>query len=157
MEGVRDAFEAIVASGGRIAHATDCKGPLQHYPIAAKRLRFSAAMACGDDVEHGKPDPLLVDFAVKKLGAPAGAPITIGDTSSRLAKRRPGGAPRRSTFSRAASYGTVLLQAGCCAVSEELHDLIVRLTPTAASQPPRRATETLRNSSSRTRSNHCLR
>jgi hypothetical protein len=40
MEGVRDAFEAIVASGGRIAHATDCKGPLQHYPIAANVYDF---------------------------------------------------------------------------------------------------------------------
>jgi hypothetical protein len=28
------------------------------------------------------------------------------------------------------------MQTGCCAVSEELHDLIVRLTPTVASQPP---------------------
>ena len=73
--GVRDVFEALREGGGRIALATDCKGPeLNHYRSLLNVDDLIDAMACGDDVEHGKPDPRLVGLALGKLGISAGMP-----------------------------------------------------------------------------------
>lgn len=38
------------------------------------------ATACGDDVEHGKPDPRIVDMALRKLGLSGSEAVMIGDT-----------------------------------------------------------------------------
>ena len=73
--GVRDVFEALREGGGRIALATDCTGPeLNHYRSLLNVDDLIDAMACGDDVEHGKPDPRLVGLALGKLGISAGMP-----------------------------------------------------------------------------------
>jgi phosphoglycolate phosphatase-like HAD superfamily hydrolase len=65
---VRRVFETLTRRGGRIALATDCKGPeLKHYLSLLDVDEFIEATACGDDVEHGKPDPRLVGLALRKL------------------------------------------------------------------------------------------
>jgi phosphoglycolate phosphatase-like HAD superfamily hydrolase len=57
--GVREMFETLTRRGGRVALATDCKGPeLKHYLSLLNIDEFIEVM-CGDDVEHGKPDPAL--------------------------------------------------------------------------------------------------
>ena len=38
------------------------------------------ATACGDDLEHGKPDPRLVGVALRKLGLAGSQTVMIGDT-----------------------------------------------------------------------------
>jgi beta-phosphoglucomutase-like phosphatase (HAD superfamily) len=56
--GVRDLFEAIRSEGGAIALATDCKGsPLKHYLNLLGVDDLIDQVACGDDVEKGKPRP----------------------------------------------------------------------------------------------------
>ena len=73
--GVRDVFGALREGGGRIALATDCKGPeLSHYRSLLNVDDLIDGMACGDDVEHGKPDPRLIGLALGKLGISAGKP-----------------------------------------------------------------------------------
>jgi len=48
----------LPAAAARVALATDCKGPeLKHYLSLLNIDAFIEVMACGDDVEHGKPDP----------------------------------------------------------------------------------------------------
>jgi len=79
--GVRGVLERLTKRGGRIALATDCKGPeLKHYLSLLDIDDLIDSLACGDDVEHGKPDPRLVGLAVRKLGVPAGQAVMIGDT-----------------------------------------------------------------------------
>jgi beta-phosphoglucomutase-like phosphatase (HAD superfamily) len=70
--GVREVFETLTLRGGRVALANDCKGPeLKHYLSLLNIDEFIEAMACGDDVEHGKPDPRIVGVALRKLGLTA--------------------------------------------------------------------------------------
>ena len=78
--GVHDVFRTLVQQGGRIALATDCKGPaLKHYLSLLKVDEFISATACGDDVEHGKPDPRLVGMALRKLQLPGSQAVMVGD------------------------------------------------------------------------------
>jgi len=72
---VRNVFGALARQGGRIALATDCKGPaLKHYLSILEVNDLIAALACGDDVEHGKPDPGLVAVALENSGCRHGRP-----------------------------------------------------------------------------------
>src|ERR1700710_756137 len=78
---VRKVFEALKKKGGRIALATDCKGAaLKHYRSLLDVDELVDAVACGDDVEHGKPDPRLVGLALRKLGVAPAQAVMIGDT-----------------------------------------------------------------------------
>lgn len=64
-----------------LALATDCKGPeLKHYLSLLQIDEFIGATACGDDVEHGKPDPRIVGVALKKLRLTGREAVMIGDT-----------------------------------------------------------------------------
>ena len=101
--GLRDVLEAIAKAGGRIALATDCKGPeLKHYRSLLDVDDLISCVACGDDVEHGKPDPRLVGLAVRRLGVSVKQAIMIGDTEA-------------------------LLEAGCSIVAGDLPELLTSL------------------------------
>jgi beta-phosphoglucomutase-like phosphatase (HAD superfamily) len=55
-----------------VAQTGAAKGPeLKHYLSLLNIDEFIEAMACGDDVEHGKPDPRIVAVALRKLGLTA--------------------------------------------------------------------------------------
>jgi phosphoglycolate phosphatase-like HAD superfamily hydrolase len=121
--GIREVFEALTKDGGRIALATDCKGaPLRHYLSLLAADDLIDSMACGDDVEHGKPDSRLVGLALRKLEVPAGQAVMIGDTpyDAEAATGAGTGAAGLLTggFTREA-----LTEAGCFAVVEELREL----------------------------------
>jgi phosphoglycolate phosphatase-like HAD superfamily hydrolase len=125
--GVRDLFQALTERGGRIALATDCKGPeLKHYRSLMNVDDLIDCVACGDDVEHGKPDPRLVGLALRKLGVPAGEAVTIGDTpydaEASLEARVSAVGVLTGGFSREALTG-----AGCLAVAKELQGLLTCL------------------------------
>ena len=80
-DGVREVFETLSRRGGKLALATDCKGPeLKHYLSLLHIDEFIGATACGDDVEHGKPDPRIVGVALRKLGLTGHEAVMIGDT-----------------------------------------------------------------------------
>src|SRR4051794_15359756 len=80
-DGVRGVFRALTERGGRIALATDCKGlAFKRYLALLDVNELITGTACGDDVEHGKPDPRLVGHALGKLKIPAPEAVMIGDT-----------------------------------------------------------------------------
>ena len=54
--GIRPLFEAIGREGGKIAIATDCTDPvLRHYRAVLGVDDLIDVIACGEDVEEGKP------------------------------------------------------------------------------------------------------
>jgi HAD superfamily hydrolase (TIGR01549 family) len=121
---VREVFKALTKEGGRIALATDCKGPaLKHYLSLLQVDDLIDSMACGDDVEHGKPDPRLVGLALRKLGLPAGEAVMIGDTpydaEAAIGAGTAAAGLLTGGFSREALTG-----AGCFAVASQLRGLL---------------------------------
>ena len=122
--GVRDVFRSLIEQGGQIALATDCKGPaLKHYLSLLNVEEFISAMACGDDVEHGKPDPRLVGMALRKLELPGPQAVMVGDTPYDAEAAVGAGTSAAGVltggFSREA-----LLEAGCLAVADDLQALL---------------------------------
>jgi HAD superfamily hydrolase (TIGR01509 family) len=125
--GVRDIFKELTARGGRIALATDCKGPeLKHYRSLLNVDDLIDAMACGDDVDHGKPDPRLVGLALRKLRVPADQAVMVGDTPYDSEAALGAGARAAGVltggFSRKA-----LSDAGCFVVARDMQDLLACL------------------------------
>jgi phosphoglycolate phosphatase-like HAD superfamily hydrolase len=125
--GVRDVFEALAKRGGGIALATDCKGPeLKRYRALMNVDDLIHSVACGDDVDHGKPDLRLVGRALRKLGVPAGEAVMIGDTpydaEAALDASVSAVGVLTGGFSR-----EVLAGAGCLAVASELRGLLTSL------------------------------
>jgi phosphoglycolate phosphatase-like HAD superfamily hydrolase len=121
--GVREVFETLIKDGGRIALATDCKGaPLRRYLSLLGTDDLIHSMACGDDVEHGKPDPRLVGLALKKLAVPAGQAVMIGDTPYDAEAARGAGAAAAGLLTGGFTK-EALTEAGCFVVVEELAQL----------------------------------
>jgi phosphoglycolate phosphatase-like HAD superfamily hydrolase len=122
--GVRDVFEALRTDGGRIALATDCKGPeLKHYLSLLNVTDLIDAVACGDDVEHGKPDPRLVGVALRKLAVPAGEAVMIGDTP--YDAEAAGGAGTAAAGLLTGGFAKeALTEAGCFVVAKDLRELL---------------------------------
>ena len=125
--GVRDVFDALARQGGRIALATDCKGPaLKHYLSTLEVNDLIAALACGDDVEHGKPDPRLVGVALRKLGLPASETVMIGDTPYDAEAGLEAGTAAAGVLTGGFAQ-EALREAGCFAVAEDLQGLLPNL------------------------------
>ena len=121
--GVRDVFGALREGGGRIALATDCKGPeLSHYRSLLNVDDLIDAMACGDDVEHGKPNPRLIGLALGKLGISAGQAVMIGDTPYD-AEAASGAGTAAAGLLTGGFAKQALLEAGCFVVANELREL----------------------------------
>ena len=122
--GVRGVFEALTADGGRIALATDCKGPeLKHYLSLLDVTDLIDATACGDDVDHGKPDPRLVGLALRKLGVAAGQAVMIGDTPYDAEAARGAGTAAAGLLTGGFAK-EALAEAGCLVVAKELRELL---------------------------------
>jgi len=133
--GVREAFEALTRGDGRIALATDCKGPaLKHYLSLLQVDDLIDAMACGDDVEHGKPDPRLVGLALRKLGLPAGKTVMIGDTPYDAEAASGAGTAAAGVLTGGFSQ-EALREAGCFAVASDLGSLVPFLEDETPSTP----------------------
>ena len=131
--GVREVFLALTREGGRIALATDCKGAtLRHYLSLLAADDLIDSMACGDDVEHGKPDPRLVGLALRKLQVPAAQAVVIGDTPYDAEAASGAGTASVGVLTGGFSK-EILLQAGCLSVAQEVRDLVSYLN---ADQPP---------------------
>ena len=129
--GVREVFEALAGRGGKIALATDCKGPdLKHYLSLLHVDDLIDSLACGDDVEHGKPDPRLVGLAVRKLGVLAKQAVMIGDTPYDAEAALGAGTVAAGLRTGGFSPET-LTRAGCLCVGRDLRDLMTRLERTA--------------------------
>jgi len=122
--GVRKLFERIKQDGRPIALATSSSNDeCKHYRTLADVGDLVDAMACGDDVEHDKPDPAL---ALQRAGdiAPESA-VMVGDTPyDAMAASRIGATAigvRSGGFSEAELSGS-----GCSAVYLDVADLLAR-------------------------------
>jgi phosphoglycolate phosphatase-like HAD superfamily hydrolase len=122
--GVRAVFSAIKSSGGRIAIATSCQADeLKHYCRLLNVDDLIDAIACGEDVAKGKPDPALVEQALDRLGGtPALFATMIGDTPFDAQAARSAGAVAWGTLSGGHTRSS-LLDAGCSTVVSSVGDL----------------------------------
>lgn len=121
---LRTAFAAIKASGGRIALATDCQADqLKHYRGLMNVDDLIDAIACGDDVSKGKPDPALVELALDHLGGtPPVLATVIGDTPFDAKAARSAGATAWGTLGGCHPRSS-LVDAGCSAVMSSVEDI----------------------------------
>jgi phosphoglycolate phosphatase-like HAD superfamily hydrolase len=99
---------------------------LKHYLSLLNVSDLIDAMACGDDVEHGKPDPRLVGLALRKLGVAAGEAVMIGDTPYDAEAARGAGTAAAGLLS-GGFVEEVLTDAGCFAVAKNLNELLTYL------------------------------
>lgn len=122
--GVRGVFVAIKLRGGRIALATDCQADeLERYRSLMNVDDLIDAIACGDEVSKGKPDPALVELALDHLGGtPAAFTTMIGDTPFDAQAARTAGVAAWGTLSGGHTR-TSLVEAGCSAVVSSIEDL----------------------------------
>jgi phosphoglycolate phosphatase-like HAD superfamily hydrolase len=131
-DGVRDVFLELIQRGGRVALATDCKGAaFKHYLSVLKVDNLITATACGDDVEHGKPDPRLVGVALRKLGLPGSKSVMIGDTPYDAEAGLEGGTKAAGVLTGGFS-AQVLSNAGCFVVTQDLKALLPKLEESEA-------------------------
>jgi phosphoglycolate phosphatase-like HAD superfamily hydrolase len=137
--GVRAVFAAIKSRGGRIALATDCQADeLKRYRNLIDVDDLIDAIACGDEVSMGKPDPALIELALHHLGGtPAGLATMIGDTPFDALAARSAGATAWGTLSGGHARSS-LIDAGCSMVAASVEDLgryFQREKPRAAPLP----------------------
>jgi HAD superfamily hydrolase (TIGR01509 family) len=120
---VRKVFELLRDAGGRIALATDCKGPvLQHYFSLLNAIDLVEVIACGDDAEHGKPDPALVAVAIQKLGVTAANAVMVGDTPYDAEAAQAAGAAAAGVLT-GGFLKPALTGAGCVFIAEDIREL----------------------------------
>jgi HAD superfamily hydrolase (TIGR01549 family) len=122
LPGVRELLQELKKRGHAIALATTCdSAELGHYRTLMEADDLIDAIACGDDVKHGKPHPDLFGLALKRLGETAA--LVVGDTPyDAIAATQTGTRPLgllSGGFSRAK-----LLNAGCVAVFENPEHLL---------------------------------
>jgi phosphoglycolate phosphatase-like HAD superfamily hydrolase len=134
--GVRVVFTAIKSRGGRIALATDCQSDeLKCYRSLMNVDDLIDAIACGDEVSTGKPDPALIELALHHLGGiPPQFATMIGDTPFDAQAARRAGAGAWGTLGGGHSKIS-LIDAGCSVVVPSVGDLkgyIGREKPLAA-------------------------
>jgi phosphoglycolate phosphatase-like HAD superfamily hydrolase len=121
--GVRAVFSAIKSQGGRVALATDCQSDeLKRYRSLMNVDDLIDAIACGDEVSKGKPDPALVELALHHLGGtPASSATMIGDTPFDAQAARSAGVTGWGTLTGGHARSS-LIDAGCSAVVASVGD-----------------------------------
>jgi phosphoglycolate phosphatase-like HAD superfamily hydrolase len=139
--GVRAAFTAIKLLGARIALATDCQSDeLKHYRSLMNVDDMIDAVACGDEVSRGKPDPAVIELALDNLGGMSAASATMmGDTPFDAQAARRAGATAWGTLTGGHPRSS-LIDAGCSVVVSSIEDLqryIERGTPGISASAPR--------------------
>jgi phosphoglycolate phosphatase-like HAD superfamily hydrolase len=122
--GVRAVFAAIKSHGGSIALATDCQSDeLKRYRSLIDADDLIDAIACGDEVSKGKPDPALVELALHHLGGtPASGATMIGDTPFDTQAARCAGVTAWGTLTGGHPRSS-LTDAGCSLVVPSVGDL----------------------------------
>jgi phosphoglycolate phosphatase-like HAD superfamily hydrolase len=80
--GVRELFETLKEAGILLGVATTCqKDELATYDKLLRVLELTDAVACGEMVSHGKPDPSLIEACLVQLTCSDRSRVTmIGDT-----------------------------------------------------------------------------
>jgi phosphoglycolate phosphatase-like HAD superfamily hydrolase len=122
--GVRAVFTAIKSHGARIALATDCQSDeLKRYRSLMNVDDLIDAIACGDEVSKGKPDPGLIELALHHLGGMSAVSATmIGDTPFDAQAARRAGATAWGTLTGGHDRSS-LIDAGCSVVVSSVDEL----------------------------------
>jgi HAD superfamily hydrolase (TIGR01549 family) len=121
--GIRPLFEAIRREGGKIAIATDCEDPqLTHYRAVLGVDDLIDAIACGEDVEEGKPSPKLVRLAAQRLGVVPARVVMTGDTPYDAEAARGAGVSALGVLTGGFSQAA-LKDAGCLAAIKEVGEM----------------------------------
>ena len=127
LEGARDVIKTLAKQGRRVALATDCKGvSFKRYMSLLDAGDYIAATACGDDLEHGKPDPRLVGVALRKLDIAGSRAVMVGDTPYDAEAGIEAGTKAAGVLTGGFSE-SVLGEAGCFAVAHDLRALLPNL------------------------------
>jgi len=129
---VRTLFERVKRARRRIALATSASADeLDHYLSLLNVGDLVDAVACGDDVQHDKPDSALIEVALLRAGkvAPEDA-VMIGDTPyDAIAAKH---ARVRAIGMLSGGFSRTELQAnGCAAVYRDPADLLAHYEETA--------------------------
>ena len=123
-DGVREVFETLSRRGGKLALATDCKGPeLKHYPSLLRIDEFIGA----------KPHPRIVGVALRKLGLTGHEAVMIGDTPYDAEAASGAGTAAAGVLTGGFS-ADALRGAGCFAVAGEISRLLAALEDTKPSR-----------------------
>jgi phosphoglycolate phosphatase-like HAD superfamily hydrolase len=121
--GIRPLFEAIRRDGGTIAIATDCTDPiLRHYLGVLGVDDLIDVIACGEDVEEGKPSPKLVRLAAQRLGVVPARVVMTGDTPYDAEAARGAGVSALGVLTGGFSQAA-LSAAGCLTTIKEVGDI----------------------------------
>jgi phosphoglycolate phosphatase-like HAD superfamily hydrolase len=127
LEGAREVIRILAEQSGRVALATDCKGAaFKRYMSLLDAGDYITATACGDDLEHGKPDPRLVGIALRKLGLAGSQTVMVGDTPYDAEAGIEAGTKAAGVLTGGFSED-VLAEAGCFAVARDLRALLPNL------------------------------
>jgi HAD superfamily hydrolase (TIGR01549 family) len=129
---VRPLFERVKRARRGIALATSASADeLDHYLSLMKAGDLVDAVACGDDVDHDKPDPALIEVALLRAGkvTPAEA-VMIGDSPyDAIAAKH---ARVRALGLLSGGFSKSELEAsGCAAVYRDPADLLAHYEETA--------------------------
>ena len=89
--------------------------------------------ACGDDVDHGKPDPRIVGVALRKLGLTGSEAVMIGDTPYDAEAASGAGTAAAGVLTGGFSV-EALRGAGCFAIADEISGLLASLEDTKPSR-----------------------
>jgi phosphoglycolate phosphatase-like HAD superfamily hydrolase len=136
LEGARDVLRILKERGGRIALATDCKGvSFTRHMSLLDAGDYIAVTACGDDLEHGKPDPRLVGIALRKLELAASRTVMVGDTPYDAEAGIEAGTKAAGVLTGGFSE-SVLGAAGCFAVARDLRALLPNLLSSVGGRDP---------------------
>jgi phosphoglycolate phosphatase-like HAD superfamily hydrolase len=121
--GVRAVFTAIKSKGAHIALATGCQSDeLKRYRALMNVDDLIDAIACGDEVSKGKPDPGLAELALHHLGEISAVSATmIGDTPFDALAARRAGADAWGTLTGGHARSS-LIDAGCSVVVPSVKD-----------------------------------
>ncbi len=135
--GVRALFESLKEAGVLVGIATTCqKDDLHAYDQILRVLELTDAVACGEMVKHGKPDPALFQLCLEtlKVAAPASA-VAVGDTPyDAIAAAQIG--MRAVGVLTGGFSGTALTEAGCTEVLQSVQEARHLWTTKATRLPP---------------------
>lgn len=120
--GAHAVLRSLKISGVRIGIATDCAtDELERYRRLLRADDLFDAVACGDEVQEGKPSSALVDIAVRKLGIERRHAVMIGDTPYDAEAARSAGVAVLGVLTGGFA-AEALTESGCFAVLRDLRE-----------------------------------
>jgi HAD superfamily hydrolase (TIGR01509 family) len=132
---VQALFEELKRQNRRVALATDCqKDELRHYLDLIGIEDLVDSCACGNDVRRGKPDPALVQLALRRLRAGRRPAVLVGDTPFDAVAARRAGISAVGVLSGHFS-ANALREAGCAAVFRDIAALHAALATPVEDRP----------------------